>query len=155
MISPEVLRRYPFFSNLDDSALKEIAMISEEVKFSPGETIYKTGQPNPAILFLEEGCIESYLVIENLEQQAHYKEYYLDDFDPGEAFGISAIIEPKIHTTTARARRRGKLIRIDADRLSKLFEADPRLRYVLLREMTSTLLNRLHQNRIQLAAAQG
>ena len=155
MISPEILRRYPFFGGLDDTALKEVAMISEEVKFAQGDTIYETGQPNSNILFLEEGCIESYLVIEDHDNPHKRQEYYLDDYDPGEAFGISAVLEPRIHTTTARARQRGKLIRIDADGLCKLFETNPRLGYIMMQEMSSILLHRLHQNRIQLVAAQG
>jgi hypothetical protein len=34
MISPEILRRYPFFSSVKDDSLKKIAMISEEEEAS-------------------------------------------------------------------------------------------------------------------------
>lgn len=152
MISPEILRRYPFFKNLSDSNLKAVAQISEEVSFKRGDLIYETGKPNEAVLLLETGCIESFLVIENPNNHPARKEYYLDDIDPGEVFGISAMVDGKIHTTTAWASRDGKLVRIDATRLEALCEADPQFGYGVMKEMADALLNRLQQDRVQLAA---
>jgi CRP-like cAMP-binding protein len=152
MISPEILRRYPFFSKLSDPDLKAIAMISEEETYKQGDVIYTSGKPNPSVLLLETGCIESFLVIEDPNQPASHNEYYLDDIDPGEVFGISAMVAGKLHTTTARASRAGKLVRIDAVKLERLCEADTALGYVLMKEMADTLLYRLQQDRIQLAA---
>jgi CRP-like cAMP-binding protein len=153
MISPEILRRYPFFSGLDDAGLKAVAMISEEVCFEKGETIYATGQPNTALFMLTEGNVETYLVIDDPNNPAYHKEYYLDDLDLGEVFGISAMVEPKVHTTTARASKAGKLIRIDGNALEDLFDCNCGIGYVLMKEMAATLLYRLQQDRIQLAAA--
>ncbi|HEY3344940.1 MAG TPA: cyclic nucleotide-binding domain-containing protein [Anaerolineaceae bacterium] len=153
MISPEILRRYPFFSSFDDAALKAVAMISEEVCFTKGETVYETGRPNSAVLLLEEGSIESYLVVEDPNNPHNRREFYLDDLDTGEVFGISAMVETKIHTTTARAGKPCKLVRIDAAALEKLCAANPQFGYTLMKEMAGVLLSRLHQDRIQLAAA--
>ncbi len=152
MISPEILRRYPLFSELDDAALKAIAMISDEVSFAKGDTIYETGKPNSYVYLLEEGCIESYLVVEDPNNKAYHKEYYLDDIDLGEVFGVSALIEPKMHTTTARGSRGGKFVRISGVGLESLSELNPRLGYILMRAMAGHLLYRLEQDRIQLAA---
>lgn len=154
MISPEVLRRYSFFSRFNDTILKQVAMISEEVSFKQGEVIYEAGKPNQAVLLLETGCIESFLVIEDPDHKPAAREFYLDDLDPGEVFGISAMVEEKVHTTTAQASRDGKLVRIDAARLEGLCEEDPRFGYMLMKEMADTLLKRLQQDRIQLAACQ-
>ena len=30
MISPEILRRYPYFAGIDDAVLRQLAMIAEE-----------------------------------------------------------------------------------------------------------------------------
>ncbi len=154
MISPEVLRRYPFFSRFSDTALKSVAMISEEVAFKQGEVIYEAGQPNAAVLLLETGCIESFLIVHDPNRPGVHKEYYLDDLDPGEVFGISAMVEEKVHTTTAQASRDGKLVRIDAAKLEALCETDPKFGVMLMKEMADTLLKRLQQDRIQLAACQ-
>jgi CRP/FNR family transcriptional regulator len=152
MISPEILRRNPFFANLADADLKAIAMISEEVPFAQGETIYATGQPNHALYFLTDGAAESFLVITDPNNDKYRKEYYLDDLDLGEVFGISAMVEPAVHTTTARASKAGKLVRIDGVALMKLFEKNYELGCTMMREMIAQLLYRLQQDRVQLAA---
>ncbi len=153
MISPEILRRYPFFANLDDASLKAIAMISEEVPFKKDDLIYATGQANHSLYFLTDGAAESFLVITDPNNDKYRKEYYLDDLDLGEVFGISAMVEPAVHTTTARASKAGKLVRIDGDALLKLFEKDHVLGCTMMKEMIAELLYRLQQDRIQLAAA--
>jgi CRP-like cAMP-binding protein len=152
MISPEILRRYPFFANLDDASLKAIAMISEEVPFEKGEQLYATGQPNQKLYFLTDGAAESFLVIDDPQNEKYHKEYYLDDLDLGEVFGISAMVEPATHTTTARTSKAGKLVRIDGPKLEKLFDENPKFGNILMKAMIAQLLYRLQQDRIQLAA---
>jgi CRP-like cAMP-binding protein len=152
MISPEILRRYPFFANLDDASLKAIAMISEEAPFEKGETIYASGQPNHSLYFLTDGAAETVLEITDPNNEKYRKEYYLDDLDLGEVFGISAMVEPSIHSTTVRASKAGKLVRIDGGALMKLFEKNHDLGCVMFKEMIAQLLYRLQQDRIQLAA---
>jgi hypothetical protein len=55
--------------------------------------IYESGQPNAAVLLLETGCIESYLIVQDPNRPGVHKENYLDDLDPGKVFGISAMYE--------------------------------------------------------------
>jgi hypothetical protein len=43
MISPELLRRYPFFGLLTEAQLKAIAMIAQETNFTDGTQIFKEG----------------------------------------------------------------------------------------------------------------
>ena len=48
MISPELLRKYPFFGSLDDSQLRELAMLAEEETYKSGEVIFQEGGPADA-----------------------------------------------------------------------------------------------------------
>ncbi len=41
MISPELLRRYPFFGFLGDAQLKAIAMIAEESTYEKDQPIFE------------------------------------------------------------------------------------------------------------------
>ena len=41
MISPEALRRYPYFSQLPEEALKQVAMICEDRSFKAGERLFE------------------------------------------------------------------------------------------------------------------
>ena len=49
MVSPELLRRYPFFGFLDATQLKAMAMIAEEVEPQTGEDLFETDQPATAL----------------------------------------------------------------------------------------------------------
>jgi hypothetical protein len=40
MISPEMLKRYPFFGQLSDGHIKALAAIAEEVTWESGEAIF-------------------------------------------------------------------------------------------------------------------
>ena len=153
MISPELLRRYPFFADMDDAALKAIAMITEEVPIKAGETLYQSGEFDRALCFLEDGVVETFLVIKDNNDPTFIKEYYLNDMNPGEVFSLNALMEPKLHSITARASRSGKILRIAGAQLSQLCAADSRLGYQVMKQLAKTALERLQDTRVQLAAA--
>ncbi len=54
MVSPEILRRYPFFGTLSDTQIKAIAMIAEEKTFEKGTVICEEGKPATAFYLLLE-----------------------------------------------------------------------------------------------------
>ena len=56
MISPELLRRYPFFGPLNDTQLKAIAMIADEVTIEKGVTLFKEKEPAVAMYLLKEAA---------------------------------------------------------------------------------------------------
>ena len=45
MISPELLRRFPFFSFMDDKQLKAVAMIAEEKTYDDGDDMVANNSP--------------------------------------------------------------------------------------------------------------
>ncbi|MDR3573832.1 MAG: cyclic nucleotide-binding domain-containing protein [Anaerolineaceae bacterium] len=153
MISPEILRRYPFFVDMDDSSIKAIAMITEEVTIKAGESLYQSGQPNHALYLLEEGVVEASLVIKDSGDPKFEKEFYLDDLNPGEIFGLNALIEPNVHSITTRVSRSGKMLRIDGEKLNTLCVSDTRLGLQVMKQLAKTALERLAHTRVQLAAA--
>jgi len=51
MVSPELIRRYPFFGGLTESQLAGIAMIAEEVSFPKGAVIFEEGSPLPSCMY--------------------------------------------------------------------------------------------------------
>src|ERR1035437_2014107 len=154
MISPEMLRRYPFFADMDDTSIKAITMIAEEIPSKARETLFESGRPSQALYLLVEGNIETSLVVKDNNDPTFHKEFYLDDINPGETFGLSALVEPYTHSTTTRVSRASKLMRIDAARLNQLCISDPRLGFQLMKQFAKTALERLQHTRVQLAAAQ-
>jgi len=152
MISPELLRRYPFFGNLDESELKEIAMISEEKSFEEGTILFDEGQPADALYFLIEGSIDLYYKSEEQYHPKTRKEFLVGEINPGEIFSLSSLIEPYVLNATARASQGGRLIKIEAPTLRILAEKDSDLGCKLMHQIAKALMERLKYTRIQLAA---
>ena len=153
MVSPEMLRRYPFFADMDDAWIKAIAMISEEVSTRPDDVLYETGAPSHSLFLLMEGNVETYLLIKDSGNPTVKKEFYMDDINPGEVFGLSSLGESHHHSSSTRVRRAGKVLRINARQLRELCDADPHLGYQIMKQFASTALERLQLTRVLLAAA--
>lgn len=153
MISPEVLRRFPFFADFNSEQLKELAMLGEERIFESHETVFEQGGPAEQLYFLLEGCVDLfYIVRENFHSDLRH-ETMICEIAPGESFSISALIEPHILTATARTCQTSRVIAFDAEGLRKLCESDPHLESLLMRRVASTAMDRLHATRLQLAVA--
>jgi len=153
MISPELLRRYPFFGFLTDKEFKALAMIAEDVRFEKGETLFEADTPAAALYLVVDGLVEFSYVVTDHNQFGLHKEFFLGEHGPGEIVGISALIEPHIYTTAARVSSPGcELVRIEAAALRALCEVDNNLAYRLMRETARLAIQRLHDTRGLLAA---
>lgn len=153
MISPELLRRFPFFNFMNDAQLKAVAMIAEEKEYQIGNTIFDANTPASSLFFLIEGSAAYYYIV-TTEHDPYYKhEYYISDFDPGEIFGISALIEPYTYTAAVRAEKTCRLIKIDASALRALCEVDSKLSGRLMYAIAKAAMERLQHTRTQLVAA--
>lgn len=153
MISPELLRRYPFFGFLNDETLKTIAMHTEEVTFSGGSVILQEGRTAEALYFLLEGSIDLYYTVEEAYHPESGREFRVGEVNPGEPFGISACIEPHILTATARAIKNCRVLTIEAAALLGLCQEDHEFAYNLMKQLAIAAMERLHSTRVQLAAA--
>jgi CRP-like cAMP-binding protein len=153
MVSPELLRRYPFFGGLTNDHLNGIAMLAEEVIYESDETIFETGQPAAALFFLLEGNVElHYVVVDEINPQLR-KDLFVTEINPGEPFGISAVIEPYVYTGTMRTAGVSRVLRFDANGLRALCTVDPKIDAALMRQIASAAMSRLEDTRTQLVAA--
>jgi len=153
MISPELLRRFPFFGNLENSQLVAISIIAEEETFNNGDTIFQERSPAESLFLLEEGSIDLYFtVVDNFHPELR-QEFSIGEINPGEPFGISALIEPYVLTATARVSSPSRVIRINAAALRATMDTDQSLAYTLMQKIAKAAIDRLNDTRIQLAAA--
>ncbi len=153
MISPELLRRYPFFAFLDEAQLRAVAMLSEEIEVEAGALIFDTGKPAEALCLLTDGSLELYYAVVDRDDPDLRKEFFLGEFSPGDIFGISALIEPYVYTSSVRASIMSRVVKMDATGLRALCEVDLRLAAGLMRATAKTAMERLNDTRVQLAAA--
>ena len=110
MVSPELLRRYPFFGDFHNAHLNAIAMLANEVEFQEGDLIFEAGQPASKLYFLIDGCVDLHYVVADEINTELRKDFFISEINPGEPFGISALIEPYRYTGAVRATCRSRTL---------------------------------------------
>lgn len=155
MVSPELLRRYPFFSALREEQIRDVALISEEATAAKGDILFATDTPAAALFLLIEGQVELWYVVIDHHEQDLRTEFYLNDVNPGELLGLSALVAPHTYTAEARVFGPARLVKVDAAKLRALCELDPKLEAALLHQLAKALMERLVFTRAQLVGARG
>ena len=153
MISTELLRKFPFFGFMDYGQLKAVAMIVEKLTYEKDEVIVEAGKPAGHFFFLIDGNVSYHAVVTSEHDPYYRKEYFITDINPGEIFGISALIEPFIYTATLKTNKVSHVIQINAASLRALCEVDAKLAIGLYRNVAKTAMERLQITRLQLAAS--
>ena len=145
MISPEQLRRYPFFADVSEDALKEVAMISDDVVAESGKTLFNEDDPADAMYILVDGEVDIKYTLGDGEKRV------VDTLVAGDLLVWSALVEPYRCTATGTTRKPCKLISINAKKLRALCEVNQDLGYRMLISVTQLLATRLEGARVQLA----
>ena len=153
MISPELLRRYPFFGPLNEKQRKAIAMVADEIQMKVKQVIFEECQAADALYLLIEGDIDLTYKSEEEFYPKKTKVFSVGEINPQEVFAISALIEPYEYNATATVTKDGRAIKIDAIALRELIEQDVQLGYILMHQIAKTAMERLAYTRVQLAAA--
>ncbi len=153
MISPELLRRFPFFGWIDSDYLREIALISEEQSYEKEVTLFEEGASADTLYFLITGSVDLFFSAREETRPASHNDYYSGSINPGEAFAISALIEPHIYVATARTSVPSTILTIDGKALRNILDANPGFGYPMMEKIARVALQRLTTTRIQLAAA--
>lgn len=150
MVSPEILRRYPFFSLLTEEQLIAIAMIAEE-KTYPKETILvKESSPANKLMLLLEGDVD---LIFSGGGEGAIVNALVGSIAPGEMLGVSSLIEPYTYISSAKATMPVKVIEIDGPAVRALMQVDKLMGYALMRNVSAAVLERLRYTQVELAAA--
>ena len=121
MISPEQLRRYPFFGGLTAEEVASIAMIAEEVRFPDGAIIFRDGELATRLYVLVSGAID---LAYHIERTDGVEISFVGSIAAGEPFGISAFVEPYRLMATGMAHGPVQAIAIDAPGLRDLCELE-------------------------------
>ncbi len=146
MISPELLRRYPWFAGLSEQVLKTIAMMSEERAVDAGEVIFEEGDTATCLKLVLSGSVDITFAGDAGER------FVVDNITAGQLFCWSSLVEPYQETATAVVREAGKIVCIEGKELRDLCEADFEVGYRLMQQIAAVLRRRLQSARVQLIA---
>lgn len=145
MISPEILRRYPYFADVSEESLKEVAMISEEQVVASGTVLFREGDKADDLYIVAEGEVDIQYTLGSGELRT------VDTAVAGEMIMWSALVEPFRSTAIGTARKESKLVAIAGGKLRELCEQDHELGYRMLIGLVKLLAARLEGARVQLA----
>ncbi len=146
MVSPELLRRFPFFAGLTDEEIKSIAMISEEQKYEANTFIFRERGKAEKMYVLIEGTVD---IMVNTDEEGLEHET-VSTLTHGEVFCWSAVVEPHKLTASAFAATPATVIAMDGAGLRALFELDCHLGYRILQKAATIISSRLKDTRIQM-----
>jgi len=150
MISPELMRRYPFFSLLTEDQLKAIAMISDEKTYAKDTILLKEDTPASKLFLLMEGDVD---LIFSGGGEGAIVNALVGSIAPGEVLGVSSMIEPYKSISSAKSTTAIKVIEINSTALRALCEVDSKMGYALMRNISIAVLERLKYTQVELAAA--
>lgn len=146
MISPELLRRFPYFGKISEPSLKAIAMMAEEKKIPPGTELFKEEDPANYLYIVTTGEVNIQYTLGNGERRT------VDTRVEGDVMMLSALIEPYKSMTVGVTTKETHLIAIKAPELRQLCEKDFQVGYRVITEVAKAMARRLEGARVQLAA---
>ncbi len=146
MISPELLRGYPYFAGISEESLKAIAMMAEERNLPAGTLLFNEGDRADRLSVIVKGEVDIQYLLGNGEYRT------VDTLVDGDLLCWSALIEPHKTTAVGTTRKDTRLASIQADKLRALCESDPLVGYRLVTSVAKLLADRLQGARVQLAA---
>jgi CRP-like cAMP-binding protein len=138
----ELLRRVPFFSDIEPARLKLLAFMSERVGYDSGKTLFRQGDRGDAAYLIIEG--EADIIVETPSGPLTVATLGANDI-----VGEMAILGDVPRTATVQAKSRLVALRLAKDPFMRMVREFPTMAISIMRE----LAHRLDLNNQQLSSA--
>jgi len=159
MISPEILRRYPFFGGLSQDQLAAIAKVSSEISVDEHYYFFHESDGLDSLYLVLEGAVAVVIEVpdETVEQPVSgqltgaltTKDVVISAIGPGEVFGWSSLVPPHKATTSAKATTPCRVATFDRQKLETVFADDCAFGYLMMQRTAQVIRDRLHAIRIE------
>jgi len=162
MISPQLIRRYPFFAGLDHNYVGTLAKLADEVSVEAGHCFFGEGDELKRLHLIVEGAVAIVIGVPDrdaaqplsgqLTGKLTTKDITVSTVGTGGVFGWSALIPPYISTASAKALTPCRAIALDCEKLRPVFEEDRNLAYLMTLKAAQIVRDRLRDTRIETLA---
>ena len=149
MVSPELIRRYPYFSGISIAQLNMLANIAEEVEFEPGQYFHHEGDDINKVFIIIEGEVS---LVTSLPQQN--KEVVINTIGAEDVFGWTSLLPPFTAGAGAKSNTKCKLIEFNAAELRAKFTEDYEFGYLMMMKIAQIIRDRLDSIVIETLAYQ-
>jgi CRP-like cAMP-binding protein len=148
MTKPENLRIACLFANLDDDPLAKVSARGERRDVSQGEVIFKEGSAGDDIFLLLEGRVQCTVAMAHKSEQAPVHTVVA-----GDIFGEFSLIAEHPRSATAVAIQDSVYFTLTRKAFRDLADQNPRLGYVVLRDLGEILIDRIIKTTQELRAS--
>ncbi len=130
----ELLKSIVLFEKLNDEELEKIAGCFTSKNVSPGEVLFREHSPRNRFMVVMEGEVE-------ISKRVHAGKEILAVLSKGDFLGESIFLDDTVHSATATARSRVRVLKLARERLQVIRRENPKV-YFLMVEGISKLLSR-------------
>lgn len=145
----KIVGRHALFAGLGAEFLELVAGCARNVRFKPGEYLYHEGEESNEIFLIREGNVAM-----ELGAPGHDRMTFLTA-GPDDVVGLAWLVPPYRWTYDARAQDDVRAISLDATCLRNKCDADPALGYEVMKRFMPTIVQRLHDTRLQMLDVYG
>ena len=128
------IKEIDFFKGMGVEIIDEIFKISVVESCSDGDILFKQGDPANNFYLLEQGEIRL-----SIGEEGHINF----TMSPGDAFGWSSLVDREAYTATAECKLPSKVIKIETDKLAKIFEKYPTTGLIFFKRLAGVIGERL------------
>lgn len=145
----QIIAEHPFFKGLDKHFLELAAGCGQNVRFNPGEYLFREGQEADRFFALRHGKVAIEVLVPERGPVT------LQTLTAGELVGWSWLFPPYRTQFDARATEIVRATSFDGGCLRKKCDADPALGYELMKRLAHLVSDRLETTRLQLLDVYG
>jgi CRP-like cAMP-binding protein len=159
MISPELIRRYPFFSGLKHEQIVALAKLASEETVTEGHYFFHEEEKLDKLYLILEGAVAVIMeipehgteqsVADQYTRQLRTTDVVISAVGPGEVFGISALVPPHAAMGGAKATTPCRVACFSSPELLQTFEKDCEFGYLMLQKAARVFRDRLQDMRIE------
>ena len=133
------------FKEMSQEVIKEIDSVMTEESYEGGTSLFREGDPASNFYILGAGKVR--LTIGEEGYMTHVVS------NPGEVFGWSSLLQDGFYTASAECSVPTKVLRIEREKLNKIFESHPLIGMSFFRRLAGVVGKRLSNSYRSLLAA--
>ena len=159
MVSPELIRRYPFFAGLTYDHIVKLAELADEQTVEAGHYFFYEGDELDSFYLILDGAVGIILevpdrdveqdIVGQLTGKLKTKDVTTSTLRTGDVFGWSGLIPPHEATAGAKAIMPCRVLSVNCRELWQIFEADCRFGSAMILKGAQVIRERLRDMRIE------
>jgi CRP-like cAMP-binding protein len=133
-----------FLANFSPRVGEKLLSTAEQFQYKAGQDVFHEGDPSLFLFIVKTGHVAVELHVPSKGRRTIFTA------GPGDVFGWSALVEPRIETASARAVEETTAYGMKGGELMDLSREDPQLGFELYRALAEVIMARLIASRLQL-----